>query len=142
MKSLRILALLFSAFVASVASAQTLTVPYQISSEGEIEIPCESNSKVLRCMIDTGATASVASTKVVTAPPNAPKATYKTAAGSSSAPIARAKIRIADKDFQLTVIVTPAVNNLGTDFVLGGSFLSDFKSVTIDYQHNVVVFEE
>lgn len=123
-----------------------ISVPFQITSKGLIEVICEMQSKpgkVLSCIIDTGAQNSMAAVSSVSSESvhGAPTVGFLTAAGRQIAYLTKQTILLGGVPIPATVEVTPTVGAMGTDVLIGEDVLSQFQSFRIDYTNHVLTYE-
>ena len=123
-----------------------VSVPFQITSTGLIEVICEMQSKpgkVLSCIIDTGAQNSMAAVSAVSTKSvhGAPTVAFLTAAGKQVAYLTKQTILLGGVPIPATVEVTPMLSAMGTDVLIGEDVLSQFQSFSIDYKNHVLTYE-
>lgn len=123
------------------AEPRTITVPYTLGSQGLIQIPCQTETgKTYACTLDTGAARSVGASYTAITVNSSEQAELTTVSGSGGAAVVPTYLTISGQRFRIPLMVWQGRKKLGFDILLGQDVLRQFKSVTVDYVHHVVIF--
>lgn len=133
-------------FLASIAGAQTLTVPVKIE-RGQILVTVRVNEKEARLLLDTGAGVTLVGPKFARGTVEVERLDIEQQAGMSQASIRRVTItlgQITIKDHAVGVLDMTDVNRRTGDRIdglLGQDVLRRFRSVRINFEEKTLELE-
>lgn len=134
------LALLFAGSDLLVAGSERHIVPFRMH-RGILCIPCSTNRGNYDCVLDTGAAATVIDERNVAGMAWLGMDQAGGIDGPHKMRLLETSITVDGVVLKLVAHVTDLKSTIGADVIIGENALSQFRSVTVDYQNKTVLFD-